>query len=82
MMVIEGEAMFNGESAAADHFVLFKNDGDQIRITASEDSIVLVMSGAPIDEPLVQYGPFLMNTKDEIIQAIREVNEGKFGHLD
>lgn len=82
MMVIEGEASFNGENAAADHFVLFKNDGEQIRIAATEDSIILLMSGAPIDEPLVQYGPFLMNTKDEIIQAIRDVNEGKFGHLE
>jgi hypothetical protein len=43
---------------------------------------VLFLSGAPIDEPLVHYGPFVMNSVDEINQAIEDFNAGKFGHLD
>lgn len=82
ILVVEGDAHFNGEKAITDHFVLFKNDGEHIVIEANEDSVLLVMSGEPINEPIVQYGPFLMNTKEEILQAIREVNEGKFGELE
>lgn len=82
ILVVEGEALLNGEKAGADHFVLFKNEGENIFIEANEDSVLLVMSGEPIDEPLVQYGPFLMNTQEEIIEAIRDVNNGKFGHLE
>jgi redox-sensitive bicupin YhaK (pirin superfamily) len=74
--------LVNGESAPADHFVLFKNDGEQINIEAIEDAVVLVLSGEPIDEPIAQYGPFLMNTWEELEQAINDVNAGKFGVLE
>jgi len=82
LLVIEGSAVINRETAATDHFVLFKNDGELINIEASEDAILLVLSGEPIDEPIAQYGPFLMNTWNEVEQAIQDVNEGKFGVLE
>jgi redox-sensitive bicupin YhaK (pirin superfamily) len=82
ILVIEGSAIINGEAAPADHFVLFKNDGELISIEANEDAILLVLSGEPINEPIAQYGPFLMNTLEEVQQAIRDVNAGKFGVLD
>lgn len=82
ILVVEGNAAFNGEAAGADHFVIFKNDGEHFTITANEDSVLLVLSGEPINEPIAQYGPFLMNKQEEIIQAIRDVNEGKFGTLE
>jgi redox-sensitive bicupin YhaK (pirin superfamily) len=83
ILVVEGSAMINGtERAPVDHFVLFKNDGETIAIEAEEDCILLVLSGEPIDEPLVAYGPFLMNTKEEVMQAYKDVNEGKFGRLE
>jgi len=47
-----------------------------------EDAVILVLSGEPIDEPIEQYGPFLMNTPQEIQQAISDYNQGKFGYLD
>ena len=82
ILVIEGSAMINGANAPADHFVLFKNDGEQITIETPEDAILLILSGEPIDEPIAQYGPFLMNTWEELEQAIEDVNAGKFGVLE
>lgn len=82
MLVINGSAVINGNSAGTDSFVLFKNEGEQINIEATEDSTILVLSGEPIDEPIAQYGPFLMNTWQEIEQAIQDVNTGKFGVLE
>ncbi len=81
ILVVEGSAVINGEAAPADHFILFKNDGDLISVETSEDAILLVLSGEPIHEPIAQYGPFLMNTREELEQAIEDVNAGKFGVL-
>jgi redox-sensitive bicupin YhaK (pirin superfamily) len=82
MLMIEGSASINDQTAPADHFVLFKNDGETINIEATEDTIILVLSGEPINEPIAQYGPFLMNTWNEVEQAIMDVNAGKFGVLE
>lgn len=82
ILVIEGNVTINNSDAPADHFVLFKNDGEQITIEAKEDSVLLVLSGEPIDEPIAAYGPFLMNTWQELEQAIEDVNAGKFGVLE
>ncbi|MFC1226484.1 pirin family protein [Pedobacter sp. BG31] len=82
-MVIEGSIKINGsETAAADHFVHFGNKGTMIKIEALENSVILILSGAPIDEPIAQYGPFLMNTQAEIHQAIEDYNHGRFGYLE
>jgi redox-sensitive bicupin YhaK (pirin superfamily) len=72
----------NGSAVTTDHFVLFKNDGEEIEIEATEDTIVLVLSGEPIDEPIAAYGPFLMNTWQEVEEAIEAANRGKFGVLE
>ena len=83
MVVIEGEVSLNGgHTAKADHFVHFNNDGSEIDLEAAKDSIVLVLSGAPINERITQYGPFLMNTPEEITEAINDYNQGKFGYLE
>lgn len=82
ILIIEGSAIINGQTASTDHFVLFKNDGELISIEAPEDAILLVLSGEPIDEPIAQYGPFLMNTWEEVEQAISDVSAGKFGVLE
>ena len=74
ILVIQGSAHINGQQVAADHFVLFKNDGEEITLEANEDSILLILSGEPIDEPIAAYGPFLMNTRPEVEQAIQDVN--------
>lgn len=81
-MVIEGKVELNDEVVPFDHFVLFANDGTDIKLKATEDAVVLILSGEPINEPIVPYGPFLMNTKQEIIQAYEDLNNGKFGVLE
>jgi len=82
LLIIEGNIKVNGINAHADHFVLLKNDGEEFMIEATEDSIILVLSGEPINEPIVAYGPFVMNTWEEIEQAVNDVNAGKFGVLE
>jgi hypothetical protein len=81
-LVIEGSVILNGtEKAESDHFVLFRNDGEDFTIEASEKAIVLIMSGEPINEPIVAQGPFVMNTQTEIMQAYADMNRGRFGFL-
>lgn len=83
ILVIEGSIQVNGENKAPlDHFVLMKNDGEAFDIEALEDAVVLVLSGQPIGEPIVQHGPFVMNTREEITQAFHDFNQGKFGYLE
>lgn len=82
ILVVEGSVTINNEAAPLDHFVLLGNEGEQISIQASEDAILLVLSGEPIDEPIAQYGPFLMNTMKELEEAIADMNAGKFGVLE
>jgi len=83
ILVVEGKVKVNNtEDAPADHFVLFKNDGETIELEALEDSVLLVLSGEPINEPIAPYGPFLMNTKEELVQAYEDFNSGKFGELE
>lgn len=82
-VVIEGSILINSDSKAeAGQFVHFKNEGTQIEMEGLENSIILILSGEPIHEPIAQYGPFLMNTSEEIQQAISDYNQGKFGYLE
>jgi redox-sensitive bicupin YhaK (pirin superfamily) len=83
LLVIEGKVVVNGsEPVPTDHFVLFRNDGEQFTLDATEESIVLVMSGEPIHEPIAAHGPFVMNTKTQIYQAFEDLEKGKFGTLE
>lgn len=81
-VVVEGMVTINDNEISADHFVLFANDGTSVKLSAHEEAIVLFMSGEPINESIVSYGPFVMNTKEEIIQAYEDLNNGKFGVLE
>ncbi len=82
ILLIEGKLRINQDQTVPhDHFVLFENEGEQIEVEALEDSIFLVLSGQPLQEPIAAYGPFVMNTKEEIMQAYRDFSEGKFGQL-
>jgi redox-sensitive bicupin YhaK (pirin superfamily) len=83
IVVIEGKVKVNGnEIANTDQFIHFKNEGEEIAIEALADSVILILSGEPINEPITAYGPFLMNTGEEIQQALADYNEGKFGYLE
>ncbi|KUY20306.1 short-chain dehydrogenase [Elizabethkingia miricola] len=80
-LVIEGNVKVNGVDVPTDNFVLFENNGEEFTVEATEDAIVLIMSGEPINEPIFAHGPFVMNTREEIIQAFDDFNRGKFGTL-
>jgi redox-sensitive bicupin YhaK (pirin superfamily) len=83
LLVIEGNVIVNGvEKVPTDHFVLFENSGEEFTVEAQEDAVVLVLSGEPIDEPIAAHGPFVMNTRTELMEAFTDFNEGKFGYLE
>ncbi|HMQ08907.1 MAG TPA: pirin-like C-terminal cupin domain-containing protein, partial [Saprospiraceae bacterium] len=83
LLIIEGSVTVNGtEKVPTDHFALMENDGTDFQIKALENSIVLILSGEPLKEPIAAHGPFVMNTRQEIIQAIEDYNLGKFGYLE
>lgn len=83
LLVIEGNIIVNGsEFTETDHLVLFKNSGEEFVFKANEDAIVLVLSGEPIGEPIAAHGPFVMNSRDELVQAFRDMQNGAFGNLE
>jgi redox-sensitive bicupin YhaK (pirin superfamily) len=82
LLVVNGSIEVNGEKAAEHSFVLFNNDGEEITIKATENAVVLLLSGEPINEPIASYGPFVMNTQEEIQEAILEFQSGKYGILE
>ena len=82
ILAIEGSATLNGEKKLpTDNLAVFATDGEDITVRAEEDSVLLFMAGQPLNEPIAQYGPFLMNTNTEIAQAIDDFQQGKFGYL-
>lgn len=83
LLVIEGAVKVNDDTEVGkDHFVIFQNDGESFSVTATEDALLLVMSGEPFNEPIVQHGPFVMNSQEEVHAAIRDFNLGKYGYLE
>jgi redox-sensitive bicupin YhaK (pirin superfamily) len=81
-VVAKGRVSAGYFSAKAGELLLFKNDGARIEVSAQEeDAHVIVLAGEPIDEPIVQYGPFVMNTPEEIERAMLDVRRGKFGPI-
>ena len=83
LLIIKGNVTINNsEKAPTNHFVLFNNKGSEFTIRADDDAEILILSGEPIDETIASYGPFVMNTNDEIRQTIDDFYNGKFGYLD
>ncbi len=80
--VLRGAIGANDARIAKDaELVLFDRGGDEITVAAQTDSTLLILSGAPIFEPIVGYGPFVMNTRAEIETAMQDFRAGKFGQL-
>jgi quercetin 2,3-dioxygenase len=82
-LVIDGEVSVNGgKPAPEDSFIYFDRKGTEVHIEALKNSTVLILSGESINEPIASYGPFVMNTEEEIKEAYEDYYNGKFGYLE
>ena len=82
--LLNGEIMINQKEIlkkGENQLISFENDGDTIEFTAAKESDVLILSGEPINEKVTQYGPYVMNTQTEIMEAMRDFQQGKMGYL-
>lgn len=80
LYVVRGAVLVNGDRPAkTQQLVVLGWDSTDVQLTATADSLVLVLAGAPIEEPLATYGPFVMNTNEELMQAIADFESGNMG---
>lgn len=80
--VLQGSVSVNGSRVAGEaELIVCKREGSTVTISAEEASRLLILSGRPIEEPIARYGPFVMNTKAELIEAVQDYQSGKMGHL-
>ena len=78
--MLDGEAIINNEQSLKKGFqqmVIFNQDGDHFQIKTAVESNILILSGEPIKEKIAQYGPYVMNTQTEIMEAMRDYQQGK-----
>jgi len=83
VILLKGDIVLNGSEAlqGGARIATLSADGESILLEPKEDSILLVLSGEPIDEPVASYGPFVMNTQEELVQAFQDYKSGRMGHL-
>ena len=77
--VLSGHITTDGQDLGPAEIASFSVDGEGARIEAQDEAMVLLLTGEPIDEPVVGYGPFVMNSEAEIRKAIEDYNAGRFG---
>jgi quercetin 2,3-dioxygenase len=82
LLILSGQASVEGSHRLTEaELAVFVSRGEPMTIIAEEDATILVMAGEAIDEPVARYGPFMMNTKAELVQAVNDYQAGKMGHL-
>lgn len=82
LVVLKGAVQLNGQEMAREgQLALFDRDGTQVHVDADQDAVFLILSGEPIDEPIVGHGPFVMNSEAEIEQAFVDFQSGRFGRM-
>lgn len=82
LFILRGKTLVNSsETATEGELVLFESDGERIKVEAREDATILLLNGEPIDEPIASYGPFVINTQEEIRKAIEDYQSGRMGRI-
>lgn len=82
LVVLHGEVKVNGQEIVKEaELALLDKQGESFTLEATKDSVILYLSGEPIEEPVVGYGPFVMNSKEEIMQASLDYSHGRFGKM-
>jgi hypothetical protein len=82
LVVLRGDVLVNGARYASEaQYVTFDRAAGDVAIEACSEAMLLVLAGEPIDEPIVAHGPFVMNSEQQILQAISDFNSGRFGQL-
>jgi len=84
LVLLKGHAIVNGSETLQGEaqIATLSADGETVQLETKEDTTLLVLSGEPIGEPVASYGPFVMNTREEVIQAVKDYQAGKMGHLE
>lgn len=82
VVVLHGTVLVNGTEVVREaQFALHDRTGERVSVEANNQATLLVLSGEPIDEPIVGHGPFVMNTAEQINEAIQDFNSGRFGRM-
>jgi redox-sensitive bicupin YhaK (pirin superfamily) len=80
-VVLTGEVTVNGATARDAEAVRLAREGMQVSLKAAGDTMLLVLTGEPLNEPVFGHGPFVMSSEAEIRQAIDDFNSGRFGQV-
>ena len=81
LYVVRGNVVIDGQTAQSYQLVEMNDDGDEIDVAAETDALLIFGHAAPLHEPIAAYGPFVMNTEQEIAQAVRDYRAGTFGSV-
>jgi len=82
IVILKGSVRVNGAQDIGEaQMAMLDRTGEGVFVEATSDATFLLLAGQPIDEPIVGYGPFVMNTQEEISQAITDFNSGRFGQI-
>ncbi len=81
VLILDGEVEISNENYVKEQALAIEKDGDKYSLRAKKGSKLLIFSGVPIEEPVASYGPFVMNTKEELVQAVEDFNANRMGNL-
>lgn len=81
LFVLQGSVRVDGHAVHPAELAVMERAGTRLRFDVAEDTVLLLLNGEPLDEPIAAYGPFVMNTREEITQAMRDYETGRFGRM-
>lgn len=81
LFVLSGMIRVDGQTVGPAELAVMEREGTELAFEATQDSVVLLLGGQPLNEPVVGHGPFVMNSREEIEQAMRDFSAGRFGRM-